>query len=71
MALSLSPKKLGLISFKGDKMKNKQSDSKVTSKSKDKESKFATVTVKIEGTAPLMVDGRWRLEDKLPGKHGF
>ena len=53
MALSLSPKKLGLISFKGDKMKNKLSKPKKTIK--DKEAEFVTMTVKIQGITPLLV----------------
>ena len=53
MALSLSPKKLRLISFKGDKMKNKLSKPKKTAK--DKEAEFVTMTVKIQGITPLLV----------------
>lgn len=53
MALSLSPKKLGLILFKGSKMKNKLSKPKKTTK--DKEAEFVTMTVKIQGITPLLV----------------
>lgn len=53
MALSLSTKKRGLILFKGSKMKNKLNKPKKTTK--DKESKFVTMTVKIEGITPLLV----------------
>lgn len=58
MALSLSPKKLGLILFKGSKMKNTLTDSKVRAKiKKDKKQKLFTMVFKIEGTTPLRVDG--------------